>query len=154
MEVKKMRKLVFFLLVLCLVAPMGLFASSLDYLTNQSARWFMTTSRNAATDAADIVNYNPAGTVFLPLGWSIDISNQTHFKFYSNDTKVAPGLGGPMLGSMDRNLKQDLPTWYLPNIYASYNLGRRGPGILSLYGQLGITAGGRKIDESLVYNYF
>ncbi|MDR1625994.1 MAG: hypothetical protein LBT33_05580 [Spirochaetia bacterium] len=144
-----MKKVLFALLILGLLLPgAGLFASSLDYLTNQSARWFMTPTRNAATDAADIVNFNPAGTVFLPLGWNFDISNQTLFKWYGNSTTLLPSATGSTLGlSPDYDpLKQDLPTWYLPNIYAAYNFGRKGPGKLALYGQLGITAGGGNLE--------
>ncbi|MDR1933292.1 MAG: hypothetical protein LBQ57_10795 [Spirochaetales bacterium] len=137
-----MKRIFLLLFTALLLLPVGLFGGSLDYLTNQSARWLMTPTRNAATDAADIVNYNPAGTVFLPLGWNIDISNQTLFKWYGNDTTLTPGGGGPFLTGSDKSLKQDLPTWYLPNIYFAYNLGRTGPGKLALYGQLGITAGG------------
>jgi long-subunit fatty acid transport protein len=144
-----MKKVVFALLVIGLILPgMGLFASSLDYLTNQSAKWFMTPTRNAATDAADIVNFNPAGTVFLPQGWNIDVSNQTLFKWYGNDTTVLPTPTGTGMGlsPFDESLDQDLPTWYLPNIYMVYNMGQQGPGKLALYGQLGITAGGGNLE--------
>jgi long-chain fatty acid transport protein len=137
-----MKKVLCTLLILGLFLPAAAFAGSLDYLTNQSARWLMTPTRNAATDAADIVNYNPAGTVFLPLGWNIDVSNQTLFKWYGNDTAVTSGPGWnstlslPPLSSND-TLKQDLPTWYLPNLYVVYNSGK-----VAIYGQAGITAGG------------
>jgi hypothetical protein len=76
--------------VLCaLFSASGLFAGSLDYLSNQSARYAMTFSRNAATDAADIVAYNPAGTALLPQGLSIDISNQTLIKPYEQEYSIA-----------------------------------------------------------------
>jgi long-chain fatty acid transport protein len=140
-----MKKITFGALVLALfLLPAGLFAGSLDYLTNQSARWLMTPTRNAATDAADIVNYNPAGTVFLPLGWNIDVSNQMLFKFYSNDVKLTPDSANPALApfAYDKTVKQDLPTWFLPNLYVAYNFGNAGPGKLAIYGQGGVTAGG------------
>jgi long-chain fatty acid transport protein len=140
-----MKKLVFLLLAACLLAPAGLFASSLDYLTNQSAKWFMTPTRNAATDAADIVNFNPAGTVFLPLGWNFDISNQTLLKWYGNEV-ASTGVPSFSFAGLNDDLKQDLPTWYLPNIYIAYNFGQMGPGKLALYGQLGVTAGGGNLE--------
>lgn len=35
----------------------------MDNLANMSAKWIRSNARNAATDGADIVNYNPAGLV-------------------------------------------------------------------------------------------
>ncbi|MDR1211385.1 MAG: hypothetical protein LBK40_04040, partial [Spirochaetaceae bacterium] len=129
-----MKKSLCILLTLFLAA--GLFAGSIDYLSNQSINWMMTTSRNAATDSADIVNFNPAGTVFLPQGLSLDVSNQTLFKFYKNE------LDSPV----DKTLEQDEPTWFLPNLYAVYNFGRMGPGLLAAYLQAGIVAGGGNLN--------
>ena len=58
------------LVLLCMLglvlSSTALFAGSIDWLSNQSAEYIMTLNRNAATDSADSVNYNPAGTVFLP----------------------------------------------------------------------------------------
>lgn len=57
------------LVLLCMLAIVlsgaTVFAGSIDYLTNQSAAYMMTFARTAATDDADIANYNPAGTVFM-----------------------------------------------------------------------------------------
>jgi long-chain fatty acid transport protein len=123
-------------IALIITVPAALFAGSIDYLSNQSINWMMTTSRNAATDAADIVNYNPAGTVFLPRGLSLDVSNQTLFKFYKNE------LDSPL----DKTFQQDEPTWFLPNLYAVYNFGRVGSGLLAAYLQAGIVAGGGNLN--------
>jgi long-chain fatty acid transport protein len=141
-----MKKLLCVLLALFLAA--GLFAGSLDYLTNQSATWMMITSRNAATDSADIVNFNPAGTVFLAPGLHIDVSNQTLFKFYGNDVALTPGTLGTMLGikSIDDTFNPEKITWALPNLYVAYNFGNIGPGKLAAYLQGGVVAGGGNLN--------
>ncbi|AEF86663.1 conserved hypothetical protein [Treponema primitia ZAS-2] len=146
-----MKKTLCVLLLLALLVPSVLFAGSLDYLTNQSARWLFSLSRNAATDAADIVNYNPAGTAFLPRGLSLDLSNQTLFKFYSNkDSKFTPGAiagagifgADPFGGVVKKTLEPELLTPAIPNLYGAYNFGDIGPGKLAIYLQAGIPAGG------------
>jgi long-chain fatty acid transport protein len=140
-----MKKLLCVLLILFLAA--GLFAGSLDYLTNQSAAWMITTSRNAATDGADIANFNPAGTVFLAPGLHIDLSNQTLFKFYGNDvTLAAPGLAALGFAGIDDTFNPEKITWALPNLYVAYNFGNIGPGKLAAYLQGGVVAGGGNLD--------
>jgi long-chain fatty acid transport protein len=144
-----MKKVLWLLLVLALVVPGGLFAGSIDYLSNQSARWLLSPSRNASTDAADIVGYNPAGSVFLPKGLSLDLSMQTLFKFYHNDNTFIPGVGGASLfgtTAVGKDFSQDLPTPALPNLYVAYNFGRLGPGALALYLQGGVPAGGGDLE--------
>ncbi|GHT91053.1 hypothetical protein FACS1894140_0840 [Spirochaetia bacterium] len=154
-----MRKVLWILLILALIAPAALFAGSIDYLTNQSARWLLSPSRNASTDAADIINYNPAGSVFLPKGLSVDLSMQTLFKFYHNDNTFTPETGWKTLGTLpmgfgvnfsakdeDEDFSQDLPTPALPNLYVAYNFGRLGPGVLALYFQGGVPAGGGDLE--------
>ena len=47
-----------------------------DNLSNLSAEWVRTPARNAATDASDIVVYNPAGLVKLNNGFHINLGNQ------------------------------------------------------------------------------
>jgi long-chain fatty acid transport protein len=140
-----MKKALYVSLILAFLAPTVLFAGSFDYLTNQSARWLFSLSRNASTDAADIVNYNPAGTVFLPRGLSLDLSSQTLFKFYKNtDSTFKPGQAGSALfgAPVTNTFEQDHPTPSLPNLYAAYNFGDIGPGKLAVYGQAGVPAGG------------
>ncbi|MDR2767916.1 MAG: hypothetical protein LBB82_06275, partial [Treponema sp.] len=133
-----MKKFTFLLLALVLpVAAGNLFAGSLDSLSNQSERFMMTTSRNAATDAADIAAFNPAGIVFLPKGLHIDVSVQTLLKFYEQQAK---------LGANEKTFEQDLPTWALPNLYVVYNFGDIGPGKLGLYLSGGVPAGGGDLD--------
>ena len=71
-----------FLLMLTLIIAAGstAFAGSLDYLSNQSAKYNMNAASTARTEGADIAAYNPAGTAFFAPGLYFDISNQTLFK--------------------------------------------------------------------------
>ena len=63
-----------------------IYAGSIDYLSNQSAEYIRTFSRNASTDA-DAVYYNPAGTALMGEGLFIDISNQIVLKYYNQTAK-------------------------------------------------------------------
>ncbi|HNX59839.1 MAG TPA: hypothetical protein PKK43_12120, partial [Spirochaetota bacterium] len=75
------------MLALAAIAVFGagdLFAGSIDYLSNQSADYIRTFSRNASTDS-DAVLYNPAGTAFMSNGTHLYFSNQTILKKYEDD---------------------------------------------------------------------
>ncbi|PKL38376.1 MAG: hypothetical protein CVV44_10845 [Spirochaetae bacterium HGW-Spirochaetae-1] len=134
-----MKKLVAFFTFFIVTGGLSLFAGSLDYLTNQSAKVCLTFHRTASTDAsADIVNYNPAGTAFLEKGLYLDFSSQMLFKPYraqASDTDP-----------VTRKYEQNEPTWYLPNFYALYNFGNIGPGRHAVYLQMGIVAGGGTLN--------
>ena len=52
-----------------------------DNLSNLSAEWVRTPARNAATDANDIIVYNPAGLVRLNNGFHINLGNQSLFRW-------------------------------------------------------------------------
>ncbi|MDR1388447.1 MAG: outer membrane protein transport protein [Treponema sp.] len=132
-----MKKCTILLLSLVLLMTTSLFAGSLDSLSNLSERFMMTTSRNAATDAADIAAYNPAGIVFMPKGLHVDLSVQTLLKYYEQKANMGPS---------GKSFEQDLPTWALPNLYVVYNFGDVGPGILGLYFTGGVPAGGGNLD--------
>ena len=56
------------------------YAGAIDNRTNWSAEWVRTLNRNAATDFADIAMYNPAGTVKLHEGFTINGSLQYGMK--------------------------------------------------------------------------
>lgn len=141
------------LVLLCMLAMLivgsDVFAGSIDYLSNQSARYLMTFNRNAATDGADIANYNPAGTAFLAKGLHLDFSTQTLFKPYSQDSNVdlPSTLNNAPASYLDisRTQEQDEPTPILPNFYAVYNFGQMGGGNLAAFFQAGIVAGGGKL---------
>jgi long-chain fatty acid transport protein len=120
------------LVLLCMLglvlSSTALFAGSIDYLSNQSAEYLMTLNRNAGTDAADIVSYNPAGTVFLPKnGLYLNFSTQYLFKPYEQDF-------------MGKTYKQDEPS-IIPNLFAVYKKDAWA-GFLSF----NVTAGGGKLD--------
>ncbi|MFP4429420.1 MAG: hypothetical protein ACLFPB_08900, partial [Desulfovermiculus sp.] len=74
---------------------------------NQSADYFRTLSRNAATDYADIASYNPAGIMQMEDGLYGKVDALYIAKDYSNDF---PGYG---------KLDQDEPT-IMPGIFTIY----------------------------------
>ncbi len=87
--------------------------AQLDNLINSSAEWIRTPARNAATDAGDIVIYNPAGLVRLNNGFNINIGNQSLFRKPSHTYDF--GLGGG-----EQSFTQDGVDAFIPNLYASY----------------------------------
>ncbi len=62
------KKVLFPALAAAVLCAQGVFGNSIDYLNNQSSDYFRSFNRNAALDSADIVHYNPAGTVFMVNG--------------------------------------------------------------------------------------
>jgi long-chain fatty acid transport protein len=102
----------------------NLFAGSIDYLSNQSADYMRTFSRNAATEGADIAIYNPSATAYLKKGLYFQYSHQTVFKTYEDDFKTDPNLPAPY-SSMFRseNYKTTKETPVLPSGFAIYNGG-------------------------------
>ena len=141
-----MKKVTVVFVSVLMLAGTGLFAGSLDYLSNQSAKWMMTASKNASTDGADIVQYNPAGTAYLPEGLHVDLSGQTLFKYYKSKDVNFSGVAGAGISPTKETLKQDYPTYILPNLYLVYNFGEIGPGKLAAYLQAGIVAGGGELQ--------
>jgi len=134
-----MKRTVLFSALALIFSCASLFAGSIDYLTNQSADICITFHRTASTDeSADIVNYNPAGTAFLPKGLYLDLSSQTLFKPYSEKGEDPSGEPG--------SFEQDQPTPYLPNFYAVYSLGKIDSMSHAVYLQAGIVAGGGTLD--------
>ena len=92
------------ILLAALPAPAG----GVFYNSNQSAQYIRSFDRNSAIDAADIVYYTRAGTVLLPPGFSLDLSNQVIFQRATVRT-----LGNPALG--DRRYGSGNPVWVVPN---------------------------------------
>jgi len=138
-----MKKFSILLTLAVLMVSSSVFAGSIDYLSNQSAKYLMTFTRNASTEAsADIANYNPAGTAFLAEGFYIDVSNQTLFKPYKTETNI----NAPTGSTVPNDLEQSQPTWLLPNVYVAYNFGQIGAGKLAAYAHVGISAGGGSLD--------
>ncbi|MGB8720078.1 MAG: hypothetical protein WCD46_12275, partial [Desulfobacterales bacterium] len=74
---------------------------------NQSADYFRTLNRNAATDYADIASYNPAGIMQMANGLYGKLDVMYISKDYSNDV---PGFG---------TLDQDEPS-IVPGLFTIY----------------------------------
>jgi len=116
--------------LLALAMPL---AAQMDNLTNLSVQWMRMPARNAATDSADIVVYNPAALVRLGDGFHLNIGNQSLMR-KPNHAYSLPGIG-------DRSFGQDGLDAFLPNLYAAYTKGR-----WAVYGGLYISGGGAVAD--------
>ncbi|MFA7115843.1 MAG: outer membrane protein transport protein [Bacteroidales bacterium] len=88
--------------------------AQMDNLANMSSEWIRMNNRNAALDAADIVNYNPAGLVFLKPGFHFNLSNQTLIRQPKHTYNFGDELGG------EKSFKQDGIDAFLPMFYATY----------------------------------
>jgi len=103
-----MKKFNFLLYVLSflLTGASTLWAGGADNKTNWSAEYIRTLNRNAATDSADIVMYNPAGVMEMADGLYGNVSSQYLFKDYNNK------ING-------KNFDQDEPS-IIPGIFSIY----------------------------------
>ena len=68
--------------IVSLASP--LMAGGIDNKHNWSAEWIRTLNRNAATDSADAVVYNPAGVMKMEDGIYVNFTGQYGLKDYSN----------------------------------------------------------------------
>ena len=124
-----MKKIFPFLFVLCLVltsAP-SLFAGGVDNKHNFSVEWVRTLNRNAATDSADGVVYNPAGMMQMENGLFLNLSSQYAIKDYSNT------IGGVEYSS-------DTPS-FIPSLFCLYKQDR-----WAAYAAFTIPSGGGKVE--------
>ena len=87
--------------------------AQMDNLPNLSAEWMRTAARNASTDAADAVVYNPAGITKLPNGFHINFSNQTLFRNPSHSYDLGIGQG-------TKTYSQDGSDPFIPNLYMAF----------------------------------
>jgi len=78
-----------------------------------SAEWMRMGARNAATDAADIVVYNPAGLTKMDDGFHINLSNQSLFRHPSHSYDLGMGEGV-------KTFEQTGSDPFLPNLYVAY----------------------------------
>jgi len=126
-----MKKLFVFLCVVGLIAASvsPLFAGGIDNKTNWSAEYIRTLNRNAATDSADIVAYNPAGVMKMEDGLFGNLSVQFIDKKYNNK------VGGTDLESHEPS--------YLPGLFLLYKK-TRWSGFFSFT----IPGGGGYVDYS------
>lgn len=110
----------------------GELLANIDNLSNMSAEWIRTGNRNAATDAADIVVYNPGGVTELPDGFQVNIGNQTMIRKPTHSYDL--GLGR-------ESHHQDEADWFLPNVYITYNKNN-----WAIFGGYYIPGGGAVVD--------
>lgn len=82
--------------------------------TAQSAEYVRTMNRNAATDAADIVVYNPAGLADLSEGCHLNVANQVWFRRPSHT------FDDPLAKKGRMRAEQDGTDWLIPNMHAVY----------------------------------
>ncbi len=73
-----------FILIFLLTGSSILWAGGADNKTNWSAEYIGILNRNAATDAADIVMYNPAGVMKMQNGLYGNLSAHFIAKEYNN----------------------------------------------------------------------
>ena len=104
--------------------------AQMDNLTNLSVEWMRMPARNAASDSADIVVYNPAALVRLSDGFHLNLGNQTLIRKPKHTYDLQLGAG-------ERCFGQDGIDPFLPNFYAAYKKGR-----WAVYGGLYISGGG------------
>jgi long-chain fatty acid transport protein len=107
-----MRKLFVFLCVIGLIlsGTSTLFGGGADNKTNWSVEYIRTLNRNAATDSADIVMYNPAGVMKMEDGLYGNVSAHYVAKDYNNE-----------INGVDRD--QDEPS-VVPGLFAVYKKDR------------------------------
>ncbi len=111
-------------------------AGNIDILAIRSAEYLMELSRNAVTDCADAVTYNPAGLVFMNDGIHLNFSGQYIGKDYT--------ISGTFLGTTEEtDVSTTKPTSFIPNFYAVYKTGK-----LAAFGAFTIPAGGGSVDYS------
>jgi long-chain fatty acid transport protein len=110
----------------------GELLANIDNLSNMSAEWIRTGNRNAATDAADIVIYNPGGVTELPDGFQVNIGNQTLIRKPTHSYDLGMGR---------ESHQQDEADLFLPNVFITYNKDN-----WAIFGGYYIPAGGAVAD--------
>ncbi len=115
---------------LVMVLASSAFAGGVVNKTNWSAEYIRTMNRNAATDYADIVFYNPAGTVHMDEGGFVNLSVHYFPKLYEHTIKTGPFAG---------KYESDEPSM-VPGLFALYNASR-----WSLFFGVSNTVGGGKV---------
>ena len=129
-----MKKLKQLILITVLTGCSQFVFAQLDNLSNFSAEWMRMSARNAATDATDIVVYNPAGLTSMENGMHINIGNQSLFRSPTHQYDFGMGQGV-------QKFKQDGGDAFLPNLYAAYKNNQ-----WSVFGGMFISGGGATMN--------
>jgi long-chain fatty acid transport protein len=130
-----MRKLFVFLCVIGLIlsGTSTLFGGGADNKTNWSVEYIRTLNRNAATDSADIVMYNPAGVMKMEDGLYGNVSAHYILKDYNNQ-----------INGVD--FDQDEPS-VVPGVFAVYKQDRWA----GYFGLSNVVGGGKvEYDDGLL----
>ncbi len=127
-----MKKIKIILLTLFLITFCHVAKSQIENLTNQSAEWVRSGSRNASMDAADIMAYNPAGMAMMKPGWHIGLGNQMFFRKPSHEYTMDFGAGPTVMKYQQKG--NDL---FVPNINIGFTKNN-----LSFFGGANIIGGG------------
>ena len=124
-----MKKLFVFLCVAGLIAASAspLFAGGIENKHNWSAEWVRSLNRNAATDSADAVSYNPAGVMKMDNGFYLNASGQYALKDYSNT----------FLGTEYNTDEPD----FVPSLFALYKQDK-----WAAYGAVTVVVAGGKVN--------
>ena len=112
---------------LVLAGAASAFAGAYVNKTNWSAEYIRTLNRNAATDYADIAAFNPAGTVKLNEGFTVNASVQYLDKDYKNEVN---GM----------NFKSDKSSTF-PGVFAVYKKNN-----WTLFGSFTFVGGGGEVE--------
>jgi long-chain fatty acid transport protein len=115
------------------------YATGIEMVTNQSAKFWVNSARYATTDGADTAYYNPAGTAFMQEGTYFSISSQTLFIPYDESIEMSAA-------GFSESYSQDKPILVLPNFYLVNSLGQQGIGNLSVFCNAGIIGGGGALE--------
>ena len=124
------------LLVTLLLSAGSAIGGNIDYLTNRSVNYFRNFARNAATEGADLVSYNPAGLTFLPEGFHISFGNEFFLKDYTIET-----TSYPVIADTTAVYQSTKPTLFYPDLYAVFRTGD-----WAVYGAFTVPAGGGSLD--------
>jgi long-chain fatty acid transport protein len=124
-------KNIIYLIVFFLLVSVHTYAQ-MDNLVNVSSNWIASPARNAATDASDIVVYNPAGTVLLTPGLHINVGNQSLFRHPEHSYDLGYGM---------KTYTQDGSDPVLPNLYAAWVKNN-----WSIFGGVFVSGGGATLN--------
>jgi len=118
---------VLFFLALVFSTTPSVFAGNVDNQNNYSAEWVRSLNRNAATDSADTVVYNPAGSVKMANGLYLSVTGQYAHKDYWHE------VSGVTYDS-------DTPS-YIPGVFGLYKKDR-----WTAFAAYTIICGGGKVE--------